>query len=188
MKSIKHFFLIAAAIISLSFTDVNAQASSAVAARQAKPAKSLEQQIFKKIMGLPNYGLFDHITYQVNGGTVLLSGNVYSLGTRKSAERVVRRIAGVEQVVNNIRELPPSSFDDAIRQRIVNEFVNAPGVYRYIYGVNPPVRIIVNNGRVALEGYVRDRGTARYMNILANRVPGTFRVTNNLIVENEIDS
>jgi osmotically-inducible protein OsmY len=100
----------------------------------------------------------------------------------KSAERRVKKIPGVIEVVNKIDELPLSSFDNRIRRQVVREFVNTGGVYPYIAGVNPQVRIIVENGRVSLEGYVPDKGTSNLMFLLANRVPGTFKVTNNLVV------
>lgn len=146
----------------------------------------LEKKVRKEILTLPYYGLFDHIAFKVDGGTVTLYGKTSSLGTMKSAERVVRKIPGVIEVVNNIDELPPSSFDDRIRRQIVGEFVRSSGLYPYISGVNPSVRIIVENGRVTLEGYVANKGTSNLMYLLANRVPGTFSVTNNLIVEKNV--
>ena len=131
---------------------------------------------------IPNYGLFDHIGFKVDGGTVTLYGKTSSLGTRKSAERRVGKIPGVIEVVNNIDELPLSSFDNRIRRQVVQEFVGTGGVYPYISGLDPQVRIIVENGRVTLEGYVPNKQTANLMFLLANRVPGAFKVTNNLVV------
>jgi osmotically-inducible protein OsmY len=51
---------------------------------------------------------------------------------------------------------------------------------------NPSVRIIVDGGRVTLEGYVNNRGTANLMNILANGIPGVFSVTNNLVTNKDM--
>lgn len=183
MRSINRYFILAAAFVSLLFVNANAQS---FAARDTKPTRPLEQQVFKKLIGLPNYGLFDHITYQVNGGTVLLMGKVLSLGTRRDAENAVRRIPGVERVVNQISELPPSGFDNRIRQQLVREYVNSPGLYGYLQGSNPSVRIIVENGHVSLEGYVNNRGTASYMQALASGIPGVFSVTNNLVIEKDM--
>ncbi len=167
--------VMAFAIAMLSFVTVNAQTST-------KGLTDLEKKVRKQILMLPNYGLFDHIAYKVDGGTVTLYGKTASLGTRKGAERAVKRLDGVIEVVNNIEDLPPSSFDNQIRRQVVREFVGTGGVYPYISGVNPQVRIIVENGRVTLEGYVPNKGTSNLMYLLANRVPGTFAVTNNLIV------
>ena len=149
--------------------------------------RSIEGQIYHKIVMLPNYGLWDHITYQVNGSTVILGGSVYSLGTRKSAERVVRDIPGVDRVVNNIRELPPSSFDDQIRRQLVASIARNGSLYRYLQGVNPPVRLIVDHGRIALEGYVDNRADANTMYIIARGVPGSFDAENHLIVTRDRD-
>jgi hyperosmotically inducible periplasmic protein len=181
MKFIRNFMILAIAVFGFSLTDVSAQS-----ARKAAP-RTIEQKVFKEIIKLPYYGLFDNIKYQVNGGTVILSGKVYSLGLRKSAERVVKKIDGVESVVNNIEELPPSSFDDQIRRQLIREFSRTGGLYRYLQGVNPSVRLVVDRGRVELEGFVANRGDKNLMNILANGIPGVFNVQNNLVVESEID-
>ena len=176
MKYIRNLLMMAFAVTAFSFVTVNAQDLNV-------SQNAIENKVFKEINKLPYYGLFDHIAFKVDGGTVTLYGKTNSLGTRKSAERVVKRIPGVLEVVNNIEELPPSSFDNRIRQQVVREFVNTAGVYPYISGLRPSVRIIVENGRVTLEGYVASKGTSNLMYLLANRVPGTFKVTNNLIVD-----
>ena len=163
------------AITAFSFVTVNAQS-------QNVSQNAIEKKVFKEINQLPYYGLFDHIAFKVEGGTVTLFGKTNSLGTKKSAERVVRKVPGVIEVVNNIEELPPSSWDRQIRHGIVREFVNTPGIYPYIAGLRPQVRIIVENGRVTLEGYVPNKGTSNTMFLIANRV-STFGVTNNLIVD-----
>lgn len=175
MRYIRNFMVMAFAVAMFSMVTVNAQTSTA-------NLTDLEKKVRKEILMLPNYGLFDSIGFKVDGGVVRLYGKTASLGTMKSAERRVRQIDGVSEVVNEIEELPPSSFDNQIRQALVREFTRTGGVYPYIGGVNPQVRLIVENGNVSLEGYVPDKGTSNLMFLLANRVPGTFKVTNNLIV------
>lgn len=177
MRVIKYFLVLTIAILGFSFSDAKAQ-------NYQSNTQGIERKIFKEIIGLPNYGLFDHISYEVDGGTVTLYGKVLSLGTRKSAERVVKRIAGVDRVINNIENLPPSSFDNSIRYQLVRTFSTRGGsLYRYLQGTNPSMRIIVDGGRVTLEGYVSNRGDSRLANILANGIPGVFQVTNNLQIE-----
>ena len=180
MKVLRNFLIVAIAILGFTFIDANAQNYSS-----NKSERTLEQKVFKKILGLPNYGVFDHIAFKVDGSTVTLYGKVYSLGTKKSAERVVEKIDGVTEVVNNIENLPPSSYDNRIRYQILRKFADAPALYGYLQEPNPSVRIIVDNGRVTLEGYVNNRGTSNLMNILANGVTGVFSVTNNLSTEKQ---
>jgi hyperosmotically inducible periplasmic protein len=183
MRALMKFFLMAAAFVMLAGAAANAQ--SFIGGKRPANLRAMEDQIFHKILMLPNYGVFDHITYQLNGSTVVLGGSTISLGTKKGAEREVRRIPGVERVINNIEELPPSSFDDQIRRQLVARFERTGNIYRYLQGVNPPVRLVVNRGRIALEGYVDNRSDANTMNIVARGVTGAFEVENHLIVKNE---
>jgi len=175
MKTVSKYLVLSLAIITISVASISAQNQSRSSGR------SIEQQIFKKLIGLPRYGVFDHITYQVNGGEVILGGSVYSLGTSRSAESVVKRIPGITNVVNNIRDLPPSSFDNQIRREALRTFANK-GLYRYLYEFDPEVRIVVDGGRITLVGYVANSGDFNLFNILANGISGVFSVQNNLIV------
>lgn len=174
MRIFKNFLVLLIGILAFSFVNVNAQNFS------AKNAKTLEQKVFKELIKLPYYGVFDHIAYEVKGDTVILYGRVNNAINKKQAEREVRDIEGVRNVLNNIEILPPSSFDNSIRYRTLREFANTGGLYRYLWEPNPSVRIIVDRGHITLEGYVANRGDYNLMNILANGVPGVFSVQNNL--------
>lgn len=180
MKIIKSFLILSVAILGFSFVNVEARSFSANDGDISQA--QIEKKVFKEILKMPYYGLFDQIGFEVDGDTVTLSGKVYNAVNRKSAERRVAKIEGVENVINNIEILPLSSFDDAIRTRTVRAFANGGSLYRYLQGVNPSMRIIVENGRVSLEGFVRTSGDYRLANILANGVQGVFSVTNNLEV------
>jgi len=146
-----------------------------------KSAKTIEQQVYSKIIGLPYYGVFDIINFKVDGSTVTLSGKVHSLGTTSSAVSVIKKIPGVTTVVNNIENLPPSPMDDRIRERALMTFAKN-GLYRYFWDPNPEVRIIVEGGKLTLEGYVANRGDYNSLNIYANGIPGVFSVKNNLVI------
>ncbi|MFM9903323.1 MAG: BON domain-containing protein [Pyrinomonadaceae bacterium] len=178
MNRIKSFFALIFTIATFSVLSVNAQ--SYTSANQAAE-KTVEQKVYKEILKLPRYGVFDFISFQVNGSTVTLTGKVYSLGTKGQAARYVKDIAGVSTVINNIEELPLSSFDDQIRREALRTFARH-GLYRYFWETRPDVRIIVENGRITLEGYVANSGDYNTLNILANGVSNVFRVQNNLIV------
>lgn len=180
MKYIRNLLVFSIAVLAIFAFDTNAQTVGS-------STRSMEQKIYKKILALPYYGVFDNIKFQVNGGTVTLSGKVYSLGVKKSAENVVKNIEGVTEVVNNIENLPASPFDNRIRQEIVREFATrGANLYRYLQEPNPSVRIIVENGRVTLEGNVLRRSDSDLANILANSAFGVFQVTNNLVIEKEL--
>jgi hyperosmotically inducible protein len=180
MKNLRNLLILAIAILGFTFSNVSAQSFS------GSGKNSVERQVYKQIIKLPYYGVFDNIAFRVSGDTVTLYGKVLQPTTRKSAERVVQKIAGVETVVNNIEVLPLSNFDDSIRLQTLRAFQNGGSLYRYFFGASPSVKIIVDRGNVALEGYVATRGDYNLMNILARGVPGVFSVKNNLIVEKEL--
>jgi hyperosmotically inducible periplasmic protein len=132
---------------------------------------------------LSYYGVFDNLEFKVEGNTVTLFGQVVNPSTRKAAERRVVSVAGVQEVVNNIKVLPLSSFDDPIRARVYRAVFSSAGPYRYGLGANPSIHIIVDGGRLTLEGVVRSEMDKRLAFIAASGVPGAFSVTNNLRLE-----
>lgn len=181
MKFIRNFLILAVAVLGVSAVSVNAQG---YASSKQNSSKTLEQKIFKQLIKLPYYGVFDNIKYELNGNTVILSGKVAVARNKKDAENAVEDVDGVQRVVNNIEVLPPSPFDNTIRRQLLRSFADK-GLYRYLWEPNPSVRIIVDGGRVELEGYVANRGDYNLMNILANGISGVFSVENNLIIEKD---
>lgn len=144
-------------------------------------SRSIEQQVRKTILSLPNYGVFDIIKYDVDGSRVTLTGKVYSLGTHSLAVRSARKISGVTEVIDNIENLPASPFDDRIRRQALRTF-HERGLGRYFWEINPDVRIIVDGGRLTFEGYVYNSGDRNALGIYARGLSNVFEVTNNLIV------
>jgi osmotically-inducible protein OsmY len=178
MKTLKYNLALAIAIISISLMGINAQNISGV--KQTK-VRTTEQRINSALLSLPRYGIFDSIKFQVNGDTVTLTGKVYSLGTVGEAAAAVKDIPCVRNVINNITELPPSPMDDAIRRQTLRTF-EQNGMGGYFWETRPDVRIIVEHGRLTLEGYVMNSGDFNRLNIYANSVNGVFNVQNNLVI------
>ena len=143
----------------------------------------LAKKIRHELVMLPYYGVFDNLAYSINGGNVTLYGQVVRPSTRSDAEHRVKKIAGVTRVVNNIKVLPLSPFDDDIRRATFRSIARMGGLYRYLQGVNPSLHIVVDRGHVTLEGVVSHSGDRNLAYIAANRVPGVFSVQNNLRVE-----
>jgi|SRR5581483_4601661 len=150
------------------------------------PGKSqdrISREVRHEILMLPYYGVFDDIGYRVDGDTVTLVGAVVRPVLKSDAENAVKHIEGVDKVNNQIEILPPSSMDDRLRIALFRAIYQYPALQRYELGVQKPIRIIVKNGRVTLEGVVDSEGDKNLVGIRANSVPGTFGVTNNLQVE-----
>ena len=143
----------------------------------------LKERIRKELVTLPYYGVYDNLNFELSGGTVILAGEVVRPITRSDAEHRIKKTPGVTNVLNNIQVLPLSSFDDAIRARTYRAVFRTDGLYRYAMGANPSIHIVVNHGRVTLEGVVSTTADSELAFIAANGVSGVFSVTNNLRVE-----
>jgi len=179
MRTIKHNLIAIAATLAIA-------TSAAVAAPKTSTLEPVSSnQVRHELVTLPYYGVFDNLAYRVDGSTVTLYGQVTQPTTRTDAARRVAKIAGVQQVINNIEVLPLSSFDDATRARTYRAVFSTGGLYRYAMGANPSIHIIVNGGHLTLEGVVNNNMDKQIAYMAASGVPGAFSVTNNLRVEND---
>jgi len=148
-----------------------------------KSQERITREVRHELLMLPYFGVFDNIAYKVDGGTVTLMGDVVRPSLKSDAENAVKRIEGVDRVDNQIEVLPPSSIDDRIRIALFRAIYQYPALQKYELGVQKPIRIIVKNGHVRLEGVVDSQADKDLIGIRAKGVPGTFSVDNNLQVQ-----
>ena len=151
-----------------------------------KSIDRLYKEVRHELVMLPYYGVFDNLSYKVDrDGTVTLLGQVARPTLKSDAENVVKRIEGVEKVVNNLEVLPNSPNDDRIRRAAYRAIYGNDVLSQYQLRAVPPIHIIVNNGHITLEGVVARQMEKQVAGMQANGVPGAFSVTNNLIVEEQ---
>jgi hyperosmotically inducible periplasmic protein len=143
----------------------------------------LEWRIHVELAMLPFLGVFDTLRFEVQGRTVTLSGQVVRETVKTNAERVVKRLDGIESVINQIEVLPSSRRDDAIRMNVYRAIYESRPLDMYGTRALPPIHIIVRDGAVALEGVV-DSEPNRNMAFL-RALKATHHVTNNLRVAPE---
>jgi hyperosmotically inducible protein len=142
------------------------------------------KEVRHELVMLPFYGVFDNLSYKVDpDGTVTLLGQVARPVLKSDAENVVKRIEGVERVVNKIEVLPTSMNDDQIRRAAYRAIYGNEVLSQYQMRAVPPIHIIVNNGHITLEGVVSRDMDKQIAGVQANTVHGAFSVTNNLVVE-----
>lgn len=155
-------------------------------AQRGQPTGKSEERIVREVrhelLMLPYFGVFDNIAFKVNGYDVTLLGQVVRPSLKSDAENAVKRIEGVEKVDNQIEVLPPSEIDDQLRLRVFRAIYQYPPLQKYELGVQKPIRIIVKNGRLTLEGVVDSESDKNLVTLRANSVSGIFSVTNNLQV------
>jgi hyperosmotically inducible protein len=142
------------------------------------------QEVRHQLVMLPYYSVFDDLGFNVNGSTVTLVGEVTQPVLKDDAGRVVKKVEGVTDVVNNIEVLPLSANDNNIRRGVYRAIYGDPALStRYGFQALPSIHIIVKNGNVRLEGVVANEMDKSIAFIRANAVPGAFHVENDLKVE-----
>ncbi len=154
---------------------------------QQRPAsrrgvQRIQKEVRHELLMLPYVTVFDNLAYKVEGYKVTLIGQVTRPTLKSDAEKAVRSVEGVEQVDNRIEVLPVSPMDDELRVRLFRAIYGYASLQKYDTGVNKPIRIIVKNGHVTLEGVVDNETDKNIANLRANGVPGVFSVINHLRV------
>lgn len=152
-----------------------------------QPSTKAQERVIKEVrhelLMLPYFGVFDNIAFKVDGFTVTLLGQVVRPSLKSDAENAVKHIEGVEKVDNQIEVLPTSPMDDRLRMELYRAIYGYPALEKYALGVQKPIRIIVKNGHVTLEGVVDNEADKNFAFMRANGVSGVFSVDNNLRVE-----
>lgn len=175
--------LLLTALVSILAVSMLAQNRDALS---QKGIDRITKEVRHELVMLPYYGVFDNLSYKVDAdGTVTLLGQVARPVLKSDAENSVKRIEGVDKVVNNIEVLPTSPNDDRIRRSVYRAIYGNSVLSQYQMRAVPPIHIIVNNGHVALEGVVARSMDKQIAGVQANSVSGVFSVANNLRVEEE---
>ena len=161
----------------------NSGATGQGATGPARMQDRVSREVYHELVMLPQLTIFDNLQYKVDGSKVTLMGQVVNAVLKDSAEKVVKKIEGVESVNNQIEILPASGNDDRIRRDVARALFNDERLFRYSMGSVPPIHIIVKGGHVTLEGVVNSQGDKDAATLRANGVPGVFSVENHLQVQ-----
>jgi len=146
---------------------------------QAKLVEGIRHAILMQ----PYYTVFDNLGYSLDGRTVTLTGEVLNPTLPKDVERSVKKVEGVDKVINKIDVLPPSPMDAQIRQQVQQKIYGGYGpLFKYANLPNPPIRIIVKNARVTLYGVVDNETDKNLCTQRVNQISSVLSVTNNLAV------
>ena len=153
---------------------------------QAQVNPRLVRQIRHELATLPYYGVFDWLTFEPQGDTVILRGQVVRPTTKSDAESRVKDIEGITHVDNQIEVLPLSPSDDRLRLALYRTiYGQSSPLFRYATQAIPSIHIIVDRGHATLKGVVSNKGDATQAYIRARGVPGLFSVKSELTVEGE---
>jgi hyperosmotically inducible protein len=175
---------IGSAVLAVVMTAGLVHANSSVPANKSM---DISQQVRHEIAMLPYTGIWDWVEADLQAdGTLVLRGDVTTASTKTDAEFRLRRIEGIKSVSNEIRILPLSPSDNAIRLGVYRSLFHRNSTLSgYALGPNPSIHIIVDNGRVTLKGMVVNAMDKQLAGIAANGVFGVFSVENDLQIESK---
>lgn len=139
----------------------------------------LFRDVQKQVLRYAWFSIFDNVETQVNDGVVTLHGKVTMDFKKNDIEKRVARVDGVKQVINKIGVLPASQFDDRLRIQLARAIYGNPNFQQFARMVNPPIHIVVERGRVTLEGVVNNNVDRMIVNAIANTFLA-FEVKNEL--------
>ena len=151
----------------------------------AQERLQLFRDVQKQVLRYPHFTIFDSVNAQISDDVITLTGRVTMPYKRDDIAKRVARISGAHQVRNEIEVLPVSQFDDDLRLRVARAIYGNPNFRHFAAMANPPIHVIVERGRVTLEGVVQsdvDR-------MLARSIAGSFLsfdITNALKTEAEV--
>lgn len=151
-----------------------------------------DEQLQKKISRSISYdrvgyfdNAFDVIQVSVKDGVVTLNGAVPWGPAREGAVAIAANTKGIKGVVDNIRMLPASTYDDDLRVRLFGAIYGDNVLGKYAVDPAKPIRILVDHGQVGLYGEVMNKMDKEVAGIRASGVFGGFTVENHLTTPNQ---
>jgi hyperosmotically inducible periplasmic protein len=205
-----HIFVLALLSLTISSAPLLAQETQPGPVGSQEDTLRIVQAVRKQLSGLPDYSVFDWITFGIQGKILVLKGYASRPIVKEEAGRAVKNIEGITSVDNQIQVLSLSPNDDRIRATVYNRIYTQPALSKYnanqgslaramgpgsrvatiAGGItnNPPlgfhaIHIVVNNGHVTLFGIVDNKTDSEIAGVQANSAPGAFSVDNQLIVQ-----
>ncbi len=158
------------------------------AAQTADPRDvKVGDNIVRQVNSYAKFTIFDDVNANIDQGVVVLTGRVTMPYKKDDIGKRIAGIDGVASVQNNIEVLPVSQFDDQLRHRVARAIYGHPSFWNYAAMANPPIHIIVENGRVTLTGVVNSNVERVLARSLATGL-GEFSVDSQLRTDADLRS
>lgn len=143
----------------------------------------IARQVIHEARMYPQLTIWDNLQVRVHDGNVELTGAVTQPYKKSDLGRLAERVSAVKSVTNDLEVLPLSPLDNQLRWQVARAIYGDPALSRYAMGALPSIHIIVDNGRVTLEGVVATQMDKQIAGMRANTAGTSFGpVVNNLQV------
>jgi len=159
---------------------------SELSVMKAESDDALAKEVANRVRRYVFYTVYDDIEGTVRGGVVTLTGVVTAPYKANEVADLAARVHGVQEVRNEIKAMPVSTFDDQLRFTIASRIYREPMFWNYGIQANPPIHVVVDNGRVTLTGVVNSEVERRKAESIARTTFGSFAVENKLRLDSEV--
>ena len=168
---------------------------------QSAAVRQATERVRIALEALPHYGVFDFVAFEMDQGSVRLTGYAYQGALKSDASKAIEDLPGVDEIGNSIEVLPASQNDDQIRWATFYRIYTDPFLSRYGPGGAPgaraetirysrypglqplgryPIHIVVKHGRTTLVGVVDNEADKILAGVRAREIFGVFDVRNEL--------
>jgi hyperosmotically inducible protein len=158
---------------------------STLSVMRGESDQAVGEAVAAKLRRYVFFTIFDDVDVEMHDGTATLTGSVTMPYKSQAMVELASRVDGVQQIVDKLEVLPVSGFDDQIRYAAAVRIYNDPLFWNYAIQVNPPIHIVVKNGRVTLTGVVISEVERRKAELIARGVFGVLTVENKLRLEQQ---
>jgi osmotically-inducible protein OsmY len=136
------------------------------------------------ILRYPRDTIFDYVEFGVKDGGVLLQGSVLHPWKKDEIEERVARVAGVREIRNDVAVQSVSSYDSELRLALARRIFGDVRFVHYAHRAHPPIRILVDRGRITLAGAVASPVEQAVLGHIARGFLA-FGVDNRLVVDGD---
>jgi osmotically-inducible protein OsmY len=143
----------------------------------------IRKDVESAILRYPYYTVFDSIGLQVSDGVVVLEGSVQHPYRKTDIRERVARVPGIRELHDRVAVQGVSFHDDRLRAELLSGIYGG-GLLSHYGTLYPPVRILVDRGRVTLTGWVNSEVERALIGSIA-RGTLAFGVENRIQLESE---
>jgi osmotically-inducible protein OsmY len=153
---------------------------------EERPDADIRKDVRSAVLRYPNLTVFDSVEYGVENGVVLLRGSMQQPWKKDGVLDVVTRIPGVREVRDEMAVQSLSFFDASLRRQLYRQIYGSGGAILSSFAgmAVPPVRIVVDKGKVTLTGYVNSNVERQVIGNVARQTLA-FDVDNRIQIDGE---
>ncbi len=144
----------------------------------------LDAEIHHAFIQSDTPGIYQNINTNVHEGRVLLTGDVTNPKTAQAAVKLVWKIEGVREVINEVQVVPEQPVETKANDEWINAQLDSKMLFtKGVKSINYHTRVV--NGTVYLIGIAQNQQELNKALHVARTVKGVRQVVNHVILKND---